>query len=123
WNMTVDGLQWYSTEKSKWNNDVKVEDDTYYYIQAGGTGKTSNHYLKFTAPAEGTLTVLFSNSGNNAARGVTVKAGDSEAVKSTVTSTSKVPVAATFENVPAGDVLIYGADGGICYYKIEFHSN
>ncbi|MBR5924455.1 MAG: DUF4957 domain-containing protein, partial [Bacteroidales bacterium] len=120
WNMTVDDLQWYSTEKSKWNNDVVVNEQNMYYIQAGGTGKTSNHYFKFTAPAEGTLTVVFSNSGNNAARGVTIKCGSDDAIKSTVTSTSKTPSTATFENVKAGDVLIYGADGGICYYKIEF---
>ncbi|MBQ7708392.1 MAG: DUF4957 domain-containing protein [Bacteroidales bacterium] len=119
WNMTVNGLTWNSVEKSKWNNDVKVDEQSFYYIQAGGTGSATKHFLKFNALFDGTLTVTFSNTGNNAARGVTVKCGDT-VLASTETSTSKVPVTATFENVKAGDVLIYGANGAICYYKIEF---
>ena len=123
WLMTVDGLTWDSVEKSKWNNDVLVNEQPVYYIQAGGTGSATKHFFKFAVTMPGTLTVTFSNSGNNAARGVYVKVGDADAVKSTVTSTAKVPADATFDIAAAGDVLVYGADGGICYYKIEFHSN
>lgn len=124
WVMTVDDLTWNSLEKSKWNSgDVLVNEQPVYYIQAGGTGSATKHFFKFSVTMPGTLTVTFSNTGNNSARGVYVKVGDADGVKSTVTSTAKVPADATFDIAAAGEVRVYGADGAICYYKIEFHSN
>ena len=120
WTFSVGdpALTWYSPEKSKYN---KTGSDV-YYIQAGATAKLSgtvpgNDFLKFTAPADGKLVVTASGT-NTTERSVYVMSGGvAEKAKTPCTSTTMTDY--EFE-VKAGDVYIYGGDGALRYYKVEY---
>ena len=56
WNLTYNNLTIVSTAKSKYNTT---------YFQWGGKGSTSDRYMKFTAPEQGTLKVWASNTGGS----------------------------------------------------------
>ena len=61
WNLTYDGLTFFSSSKSKFNTT---------FIQFGGSGVNGttgelDRYLKFTAPEQGTLKITCSNTGSS----------------------------------------------------------
>lgn len=91
-----------------------------YWIQTGGAGSSSSRRFEYTAPTAGTLTVYFSNTGNNAARTVKVKDSSTEHAGAVeTTNTTQVSEAFT---VAAGLVQIYPTNG-MRFYKITFESN
>lgn len=93
------------------------------YIQAGGAGSNVKRYLKFTASAPGTLTVVASNTGSTAdmTRMVTVEAGG-PAMSQPGGFSSNTPQAVTFEVANGGDVVIYPTVNGLRFYSIKFES-
>jgi len=109
WDITIDGLQYYSNAKSKYQPT---------YIQMGGAGSTSDRYLKFTAPEQGTLKVTASGT-NTTARAVYVQVGEDIQKADPCVSTT----ALEYEfSVAAGDVYIYGGDGALRFYKIHYNN-
>ena len=111
WDITLDGLQLYSKTKSKFNST---------YFQFGGKSG-SDRYFKFTAPADGTLTIKSSNGGSTAdmTRTVKVVSGDyAKAIAGGFSADS--PAEIVFESVPAGEVTITAPENGLRFYKIEF---
>ena len=112
WNLTYDNLTIFSTAKSKYNTT---------YFQWGGKGSTSDRYMKFTAPEQGTLKVWASNTGssNAADRFVTVNQdGEETSIVGGVPSNGD-PAVCEF-SVKAGDVYIYCTGNALRYYKVEF---
>ncbi len=112
WNLTYDNLTIYSAAKSKYNTT---------YFQWGGKGSTSDRYLKFTAPEQGTLKVWASNTGSSNAtdRFVTVNQdGEEVSIVGGVPSNGD-PAVCEF-SVKAGDVYIYCTGNALRYYKVEF---
>ena len=112
WNLTYDNLTIVSTAKSKYNTT---------YFQWGGKGSTSDRYMKFTAPEQGTLKVWASNTGSSEDlnRLVTVEQdGDVVTVPGGVPS-SGAPAECEF-SVKAGDVYIYCTGNALRFYKVEF---
>ena len=111
WDVTVDGLQWYSKANSRWNTT---------YIQAGGVGSTSDRYFKFTASAAGTLKVWSSNTGGSVdnERKVTVNTGTEESKPGGSASPSQTENEFTISK--AGDVYIYATGNALRFYKIEY---
>ena len=119
WNMTVDGLTWISTQKSKWNVSGDV-----YYIQAGGKGTNADRVFKLSVEKSGTLSVWASNTGNSEdlTRMVTVEAGgETQSIAGGYASTDGAHQV-DFE-IAAGDVAVYPTINALRFYKIEFHSN
>jgi len=123
WTFSVGdpSLTWYSPEKSKYNKSGEA-----YYIQSGSTttrnedGTPKNDYLKFRAKHNGKLIVTASGT-NTTSRSVYVYSGGKE-LKASEPCTSTTRNEYSF-NVSAGDVYIYGADGGLRWYAIQFDSN
>lgn len=113
WNVTVDGLQWYSPSNSRWNTT---------YIQSGNAGSTSDRYFKFTATSAGTLKVETSNTGSGDAsdRGVAVNVGGTETRKYGGSPSNTAPTVNEFPINAAGEVYIYAYGGGLRFYSIEF---
>ena len=112
WNLTYDNLTIVSTAKSKYNTT---------FFQWGGKGSTSDRYMKFTAPEQGTLKVWASNTGssNAADRFVTVNQdGEETSIVGGVPSNGD-PAVCEF-SVKAGDVYIYCTGNALRYYKVEF---
>ena len=111
WNVTVDGLTFYSTMKNRWNTT---------YIQTGGAGSATDRVFSFTAPAAGTLKITVSNTGNSADtnRKVSVAVGDAAAESKVGGFGAGSPETIEFE-IAAGDVKIYPT-AGLRFYKIEF---
>ena len=111
WNITVDGLTFYSTQKNRWNTT---------YIQSGGGGSATDRVFTFTAPAAGTLKITVSNTGNSADtnRKVSVAVGDAAAESKVGGFAATSPETIEFE-IAAGDVKIYPTSG-LRFYKIEF---
>lgn len=111
WNLTFDGLNIYSTAKSKYNTT---------YFQWGGQGSTSDRYLKFEALTSGKLTVTASNTSGNEelSRMVTVNQGGKVTSKAGGTASNN-PSVLTFD-VDAGEVLIYCTGNALRFYKVEF---
>ena len=112
WDLTYDNLTIFSTAKSKYNTT---------YFQWGGKGSTSDRYMKFTAPEQGTLKVWASNTGssNAADRFVTVNQdGEETSIVGGVPSNGD-PAVCEF-SVKAGDVYIYCTGNALRYYKVEF---
>ena len=112
WNLTYDNLTIFSTAKSKYNTT---------YFQWGGKGSTSDRYMKFTAPEQGTLKVWASNTGSSNAtdRFVTVNQdGEETSIVGGVPSNGD-PAVCEF-SVKAGDVYIYCTGNALRYYKVEF---
>ena len=112
WNLTYDNLTIVSTAKSKYNTT---------YFQWGGKGSTSDRYMKFTAPEQGTLKVWASNTGSSEdlARKVTVNQDGEEVSVPGGVPSSGDPAVCEF-SVKAGDVYIYCTGNGLRYYKVEF---
>jgi hypothetical protein len=124
WTFSVGdpALTWYSPEKSKYN---KTGSDV-YYIQSGATttfnadGTPKNDYLKFTCKKKGHLIVTASGT-NTTARSVYVYSGGTQQKASEACNSTTIK---TYEfDVKAGDVYIYGADGALRWYKVQFDSN
>ena len=112
WNLTYDNLTIVSTAKSKYNTT---------FFQWGGKGSTSDRYMKFTAPEQGTLKVWASNTGSSEAtdRFVTVNQdGEETSVVGGVPSSGE-PALCEF-SVKAGEVLIYCTGNALRFYKVEF---
>ena len=122
WVSTVDGLTWTSTAKSKWNT-ATINEATYYFIQAGGKGSASDRTFTFTAPANGTLTILASNTGGSAAtdtrRPAVIDASGETQLGATPAPASTEPMEYVFD-VAAGTVTIYPDTNGLRFYKITF---
>ena len=112
WNLTYDNLTIVSTAKSKYNTT---------YFQWGGKGSTSDRYMKFTAPEQGTLKVWASNTGGSEDlnRMVTVNQNGEEVSVPGGVPSSGAPAECEF-SVMAGDVYIYCTGNGLRYYKVEF---
>ena len=112
WNLTYDGLTLVSTAKSKYQ---------FSCFQWGGKGSTSDRYLKFEAPAAGTLTVTASNTGDreDLTRMVTVNQGGVETSLPGGTAYSTGVSVVSFD-VQAGEVLIYCTGNALRFYKVEF---
>ena len=112
WNLTYDGLTLVSTAKSKYNTT---------YFQWGGKGSTADRYLKFEAPAAGTLTVTASNTGSSQdlTRMVTVNQGGVETSLPGGTASNADASVVSFD-VQAGEVLIYCTGNALRFYKVEF---
>ena len=120
WTFSVGdpALTWYSPEKSKYNKTGDV-----YYIQSGATttlnadGTPKNDYLKFVAPMDGHLVVTASGTNTNSRSVYVYSGGTEQKASEACTSTTRK----TYEfDVKEGDVYIYGADGGLRWYKVEF---
>ena len=112
WNLTYDNLTIVSTAKSKYNTT---------FFQWGGKGSTSDRYMKFTAPEQGTLKVWASNTGGSEdlTRMVTVNQNGEEVSVPAGVPSSGAPAECEF-SVMAGDVYIYCTGNGLRYYKVEF---
>ncbi len=112
WNLTYDNLSIVSTAKSKYNTT---------YFQWGGKGSTSDRYMKFTAPEQGTLKVWASNTGGSEdlTRMVTVNQNGEEVSVPGGVPSSGAPAECEF-SVKAGEVYIYCTGNGLRYYKVEF---
>ena len=112
WNLTYDNLTIVSTAKSKYNTT---------YFQWGGKGSTSDRYMKFTAPEQGTLKVWASNTGGSEdlTRMVTVNQNGEEVSVPAGVPSSGAPAECEF-SVKAGEVYIYCTGNGLRYYKVEF---
>ena len=117
WSLSVNGLSFTSTNKNRYNTT---------YLQTGGGGSKTNRVFTFIAPAAGTLTVVTSNTGDNAAdpaRYVAVALGDADAEqKSGGAGAAGAHDSNEFTISGPGTVYIYGT-GGLRFYTIEFHSN
>ena len=112
WNLTYDGLTIFSTAKSKYNTT---------FFQWGGKGSSSDRYMKFTAPDQGTVKVWASNTGSSEdlTRMVTVyQDGEAVSVPAGVPSTGD-PAVCEF-SVKAGEVLIYASGNGLRFYHVYY---
>ena len=120
WVSTVDGLTWTSTAKSKWNT-ATINEETFYFIQAGGKGTAADRVFTFTAPAAGHLSVTASNTGSSEdlTRMVTVQVNDGEAVSVPGGVPSTAPAVCEFD-IEAGAVKIYPTGNALRFLKIEF---
>ncbi len=122
WVSTVDGLTWTSTQKSKWNT-ATINEETVYYIQAGGKSDGSDRFFSFTANSAGKLSVTASNTGSSEdlTRMVTVSVNDGEPQSIAGGVPSTAPAVCEFD-IDAGAVKIYPTGNGLRFLKIEFHS-
>ncbi len=113
WNLTLDNLTIYSTEKSKYSTS---------YFQWGGKSDGSNRVMKFTANTAGKLTVWSSNTGNSEdlTRLVNVKSGNYAASVPGGSANTGAPSECIFKNVPAGEVSIYPTGNGLRFYRLKF---
>ena len=125
WSISLDGLNWNSVSKSKWNTST-IEEVTYYYIQLGGKSDISKNdrVFSFTTEKAGTVSVKVSNTGSSEATDRKVIVKDSTgATKEAVGGVPSItPTTVNFNNVAAGTIQIY-ANNGLRFFKIEFHSN
>lgn len=116
WDITVDGLNFYSTQKNRWNTT---------YIQAGGAGSETDRVFTFTAKGSGYLYVKASNTGGSEdlAREICVQiAGDATTRQSKAGGApSGSPVTLEFE-IGAGVQKIY-PNKALRIYSIEFHTD
>mgnify|MGYP002620814524 CR=1 FL=1 len=112
WDITLSGLQLYSSKKSKYGTT---------YFQMGGAGSTSDRFFKFTAPSAGRLTVWSTNTGSSEAtdRYVTVSNGGSTESVVGGAASDGLQSECGFD-VKAGDVYIYPTGNGLRFYKIRF---
>ena len=113
WNITVDGLNFYSVQKNRWNTT---------YIQAGGSGSATDRVFTFTVGKAGELSVTVSNTGSSAdmARELAVVVGDAAAVTKPAGFSADTPDVVTFD-IEAGAIKVYPTKA-LRIYKIEFHS-
>lgn len=112
-NFTYDGLTVNGGGKSmKYNYNGET-----YWIQAGGAGGSSTRRFEYTAPEDGTITVYFSNTGNNTARYVKVK--DTAGEKSGSVTTENITMVNEAFSVKAGLIQIYPTDG-LRFYRIVY---
>ena len=116
WDITVDGLNFYSTQKNRWNTT---------YIQMGGGGSETDRVFTFTSKGAGYLYVKSSNTGGSEdmARNVCVQlAGDAGTLqKKPGGAASGSPMVVEFE-IGAGEQKIY-TDKALRIYQIEFHTD
>ena len=117
WDITVDGLSFWSKTKSKYNTT---------YMQFGGAGvnATTGDYdrcFRFTAPEQGTLKITVSNTGSTEALDRTVRVivgNESEDKPGGFASTA--PQTIEF-SIKAGEVIITAPVNGLRFYKIEYN--
>ena len=119
-DFTMDGLT-VKSSSGKW----RKKSEGLYYLQTGTgviSGETPDHYFKFTVGAAGKLKVIAANTGgSNPARAIYVVVNGSDPDKSEgITGTTGLEK--EFD-IAAGEVYVYPGDGGLSFYKIEFHSN
>lgn len=116
WDITVDGLNFYSTQKNRWNTT---------YIQAGGGGSETDRVFTFTSKGSGYLYVKSSNTGSSEdlTREICVQiAGDATTKQSKAGGTaSGSPITLEFE-IGAGVQKIYPSKA-LRIYSIEFHTD
>ena len=115
WSVSLNGLTYTSGSKNgKW---AKAG-----YIQPNGAGSASERVFAFTAPADGVLKAMVSNTGDSEAtsRLVTVNTGGSE-TSQVGGVPSKTPTMLSFE-VKAGAVKVYPTGGGLRFYKFFYTS-
>ena len=116
WNVTVDGLTFWSKTKSKYAAT---------YMQFGGAGVNAttgdlDRYFKFTAPEQGTLKITVSNTGSSEAldRTVRVIVGDeSEDKPGGFSSTAPQEIE---YSIKAGEVYITAPVNGLRFYRIYY---
>ena len=115
WDITVDGLNFYSTLKNRYTNKA---------LQIAGAGSKTERVLSFDAPAAGTVTVSCSNTGNSegAGRNVLVAVGDGDPEEKFGGSPSGSDPTVNTYAVGAGKVYIY-TSGALRIYTVEFHTN
>ena len=117
WDITVDGLNFYSTQKNRWNTT---------YIQIAGKGTEADRVFTFTAKGAGYLYVKASNTGSteDLTREVCVQIAGDESTKQSQPGgvASGSPVTLEFE-VGAGVQKIYPIGNGLRFYSIEFHTD
>ena len=113
WNITVDGLTFYSVQKNRWNTT---------YIQAGGSGSATDRVFTFTVAKAGELTVTASNTGNSEdlAREIAVVVGEAAPQSKPGGFGAATPGDVKFD-IEAGDIKVYPTKA-LRIYKIEFHS-
>ncbi len=119
-DFTMDGLT-VKSSSGKW----RKKSEGLYYFQTGTgviSGENPDHYFKFTVGAAGKLKVTAANTGgSNPARAIYVVVNGSDPDKSEgITGTTGLEK--EFD-IAAGEVYVYPGDGGLSFYKIEFHSN
>ena len=118
WDITIDGLNFYCKgDKNRYTDTA---------LQTGGTGSKTKRVLTFTTTVTGTLTVVSSNTGKDPAspaRNVAVCVDDDTPVTKSGGAGSATPDTNTFEISKAGKVYIYGPDGALRFYKIEFKAD
>lgn len=116
WDITVDGLNFYSTQKNRWNTS---------YIQIAGKGSETERVFTFTANGSGYVYVKASNTGSSEDlnRQVCVQlAGDASTLQKQPGGTpSSAPTVLEFE-VGKGTQKIF-TDAALRIYSIEFHTD
>lgn len=116
WDITVDGLNFYSVQKNRWNTT---------YIQMGGGGSETDRVFTYTSKGAGYIYVKASNTGSSEdlTRNVCVQiAGDSSTLQKQPGGTpSGSPTVVEFQ-VGAGEQKIY-TDKALRIYTIEFHTD
>lgn len=116
WDITVDGLNFYSTQKNRWNTT---------YIQIAGKGSETERVFTFTSKGSGYVYVKASNTGSSEdlKRNVCVQlAGDASTLQKKPGGTaSGSPTVLEFE-VGAGVQKVY-TDAALRIYSIEFHTD
>ena len=94
-----------------------------YFIQTGGAGSATKRAFQFDAPADGTLKVWATNTGDSEALDRTVAvAVDGTEVDALPAGYAKKdgPHELEFTLSAGGRVAVYGPVNGLCFYKIEF---
>ena len=119
-SFSVDGLDVIGVNTLKYNVVGEL-----YYIQMGGKGKTTERAFHFTAPEAGTLSVWATNTGDSddLTRTVDVKVGSAAAQSQAGGYAKKDGPHQLDFSVNAGEVYVYGAVNGLCFYKLEFQGN
>ena len=116
WSVSLNGLSYVSGSKNgKWGKAG--------YIQPNGAGSVSERVFSFTAPADGVLKVMVSNTGDSEATGrlVTVNTGGSESSQVGGVP-SKTPTTLSFD-VKEGAVKVFPTGGGLRFYKFFYTSD
>ena len=110
-NLTFDGLS-IVTSKGKFRPDC---------FQMASAGSSSDGYFKFTASADGTLTVWATNTGSSQAsdRCVTVESGGTVTSISAGVPSNSAKAECRFD-VKAGTVYVYCTGGALRVYKLEY---
>lgn len=122
WTVSYDGLTYTSgTKNGKWDW-MSTEPNANRFIQPNGGGSATERVFSFTAAMDGTVTVYFTNTGNNTTRTFVVKDSSEPGTQtSTVTTTDAATMKNESFNVKAGEVKIY-PNAGLRFYRFKFDS-